>query len=208
MAIICPAILASDSKEYHHQIKKVGSFARRIQVDIMDGQFVESQSINLVQADWPESIKADIHLMVKRPAEHFETLVALRPNLVIIHAEAEGNLKQLLKDLKDYQIKVGLALLPETEISSASELMASVDHLLIFGGHLGHMGGRADLSQLAKVTEARRLYPELEIGWDGGVSSDNIAQLSQAGVDVFNVGGYIQSASDPKKAYDLLTSLL
>ena len=208
MAIICPAILASEPEEYRRQIKKVEGFASRLQIDIMDEEFTDTRSINLIQAWWPNQLEADIHLMVERPKSQLETLISLKPNLAIIHAESKGNLEQLLMNLSQHGLKTGLALLPQTSLESVSGLLGGIDHLLIFGGHLGHMGGRANLELLTKVTAARRLYPELEIGWDGGVSSDNIAQLSQAGVDVFNVGGYIQSASDPKKAYDLLTSLL
>jgi pentose-5-phosphate-3-epimerase len=44
----------------------------------------------------------------------------------------------------------------------------------------------------------------LEIGWDGGVTDQNISQLAFAGVDVFNVGGFIQKAEDPEKAFHVL----
>jgi ribulose-phosphate 3-epimerase len=46
--------------------------------------------------------------------------------------------------------------------------------------------------------------PELEIGWDGGVNDQNISQLAFAGVDVFNVGGFIQKAENPEKAFNTL----
>ena len=208
MSLICPAILASEPEQYRQQIERVASFASRIQVDIMDGQFVDTRSINLIQVWWPESIQADIHLMVNDPSQQFETLVSLKPNLVIVHAEAQTNLKQLLQDLQEHHLKTGLAVLPTTSLASVQKLLSSVDHLLVFGGHLGHQGGSADLSQLTKVSQARQLYPKLEIGWDGGVNPDNLPQLASAGVDIFNVGSYLQSAAEPKKAYDLLTSLL
>jgi ribulose-phosphate 3-epimerase len=60
------------------------------------------------------------------------------------------------------------------------------------------------LKLLNKVTELRKLKPELEIGWDGGINVDNAKQLSEGGVDVLNVGGAIQKAEDPKAAYDKL----
>jgi len=82
------------------------------------------------------------------------------------------------------------------------------DHVLVFGGHLGYQGGDADLNLLTKVKEIRRKYPDVEISWDGGVNKDNVEQITGAGVDILNVGGYIKNAKDPKSAYDLLASLV
>ncbi len=50
----------------------------------------------------------------------------------------------------------------------------------------------------------RKLKPELEIGWDGGVNDTNAAILVQSGVDVLNVGGFIQKSKDPQAAYNKL----
>jgi pentose-5-phosphate-3-epimerase len=44
----------------------------------------------------------------------------------------------------------------------------------------------------------------LEIGWDGGINDRNISQLVFGGVDVLNVGGYIQNANNPERAYNSL----
>ena len=239
MSIICPAILASNPDDYRQQIERVASFASRLQIDIMDGSLTDNCSINLVQAWWPEGIRADLHLMMARPDQHLETIVSLKPDLVIVHAEAESNLKQLLSQLRNHQLKVGLAVLPTTNLNQLEEFLPVVDHLLVFASKLGHQGTSADLGQLAKVIEAKvnhllvfasklghqaasadleRLAkvieakkqgrPNLEIGWDGGINADNIKQLAEAGVDVFNVGSYLQTAPDPQKAYDLLTCLL
>ena len=208
MSIVCPAILASNPDDYRQQIERVAGFANRLQIDIMDGSLTDARSINLVQAWWPEGIRADLHLMMARPDQHLETIVSLKPNLVIVHAEAESNLKQLLSQFSNHQLKVGLAVLPTTNLNQLEELLPVVDHLLVFASQLGRQGAAADLRQLTKVIEAKQGRPNLEIGWDGGINADNIRQLAEAGVDVFNVGSYLQTAPDPQKAYDLLTCLL
>jgi ribulose-phosphate 3-epimerase len=82
------------------------------------------------------------------------------------------------------------------------------DHVLLFGGSLGHQGGKADLSVIKKVQKLRNDYPDIEIGWDGGVNEENIAEIVNAGVDIVNVGSYLKQAEDPKKAYAKLRSLL
>jgi len=73
--------------------------------------------------------------------------------------------------------------------------------VLIFSGNLGEYGGHANFDLLNKVDFLRQHKPELEIGWDGGVNLQNISQLAAGGVDVFNVGGFLQTAPDPEHEY-------
>lgn len=149
---------------------------------------------------------ADIHLMFQRPIEHLETLVSLRPNLVILHVEADGDITAMIRHLQECGIKAGVCLLQQTEVHSARDAIAQSDHVLIFSGSLGRFGGSVDLTQLEKITEIKQINPEVEIGWDGGANAQNAKQLSDAGVDVINVGGAIQRASEPDVAYATLVS--
>lgn len=208
MSVICPAILTDNLAEYKDQIAAVRGFASRIQVDFMDGEFVETTSVPLENAWWPEHIVADLHLMYRRPMDSLETILRIRPDLVIIHAEAEVHHMHFAAEMHKAAIKVGLAILPETPIKNIEQIMHSFDHVLIFGGHLGHYGGQADLAQLDKVAQIRLVHPEVEIGWDGGVNDQNIKQIAEAGVDVICVGGYIQKADDAEVAYHNLEKAL
>lgn len=208
MSTICPTVLASEPHAYREQIEKATSLSSRVQIDVMDGEFAPSKSINLIQVWWPEGTNADIHLMYVRPVEHLETLISLRPSLVIFHAEAEGDLVKALLHLQKLGIKAGVALLRETTVDSVRELIEIADHVLIFSGDLGHFGGQADLTQLEKVPVIKAINPTIEIGWDGGANESNARQLATGGVDVINVGSAIQRADDPQTAYDTLIAKL
>lgn len=208
MSSICPAILAAQADDYRQQIARVEAFAKRLQIDIMDGSLTKARSINLIQAWWPQGTEADIHLMVARPTDYLETLVALRPSLVILHFEAQTDLAADLGYLAQLGIKTGLALLPETKVDQLTGLIDSIDHVLIFASQLGRQGAKADMTQIAKVDQLRQLKPALEIGWDGGANLETLPALVTAGVDVINIGSYLQTAPSPKKAYDLALSLL
>ncbi len=61
---------------------------------------------------------------------------------------------------------------------------------------------------MKKVEKVRHEYPDVEIGWDGGINAENVAQITAAGVTVLNVGGYFKKAEDPKKAYAIMRSLI
>ncbi len=208
MSIICPSLLAGDPHEYREQVEHVKPFAKRVQVDLMDGIFAPTRSINPIQAWWPEGAVADIHLMFEDPVSQIETLVSLGPNLIIIHAEAAGNLLGMVEHLKKLDLKTGVALLKETTPQDAHALIQVVDHVLLFSGDLGRFGGRADLNVLQKIPDVKKLNPAVEIGWDGGVNEANVAQIAEAGVDVINVGGAIHNAHDPKAAYAKLVAAI
>lgn len=208
--IICPTVTETEGNPhvYRTQIERLQPFAKRIHIDLMDGDFAPTRSINPAQVWWPEGVVADIHIMFRRPLEHTETLVALGPNMVVIHAEAEGDLAGQIEHLQKLGIKAGISLLKDTPVDSAKELIKIADHVLLFSGDLGHFGGHADMKVLEKVPQAREIRPDVEIGWDGGANADNVKQLAEGGVDVINVGGAIQRASNPEEAYARLVAKL
>lgn len=208
MAIICPTVLASEPHEFREQMERIAHFAQRIQIDLCDGIFTQTKTIALDQIWWPHSIPADIHLMYQRPDLYLDQILELKPSMVIVHAEAEGTFVPFAEAMHANGIKVGVAILQETKPESLKPAISHIDHVLIFAGSLGHFGGEADLGQLSKAETLKKMKSEIEIGWDGGVNESNSAVLADGGVDVLNVGGYIQKAEDPKAAYDKLSSVV
>lgn len=208
MVVICPTILASDAHEYQTQINRVSSFAKRVQIDLTDGVFAPSPTIALEQVWVPDGMSIDLHLMFKTPQDHINDAVALKPHLIIVHAEAEGKFHKIAERLHKSQIKTGIALLAKTSTHMIKPSLHLIDHVLIFSGSLGKFGGIADLALLDKVKQLKEWKPELEIGWDGGVNDNNAKQLVVGGVDVLNVGGFIQNSPNPRGQYQTLQKLV
>ncbi len=207
MATICPTVTATDPHEYRAQIERVAPFIRRIHLDFMDGELTPTQSPPVESAWWPENLVADLHIMYRRPHEQLDRIINLKPSLVIVHAEADGHFVGLAEALHQAGIKTGVALLPETTAEVLKPALEHIDHVLIFSGQLGHFGGQADLTLLAKVAAVKRLKKTVEVGWDGGINETNAQRLIKGGVDVLNVGGFIQRAADPQRAYATLKAL-
>lgn len=201
MAIVCPAILAPDKQTYRGQIDKIIHVAHRIQIDLTDGVFAPSKTIDATDAWWPVGFKADFHLMYQNPLPAINQILIHNPNLVIIHAEAEGEFDAVLRLCKERGAKLGVALLPQTAEQAILPSIDGIDHVLIFSGDLGRFGGNADMGLLSKVQKLKSHKPELEIGWDGGITDQNIAELVLGGVDVLNVGGFLQNADDPATSF-------
>ena len=189
-------------------MERAALFAKRIHVDFMDGKFAPTKSPGLLQAWWPEKIHIDLHVMHENPEKELDEIVGLKPQLVIVHAEAGGNFVIIANRLHEAGIRAGVALLPKTPVDVIKPALEHADHVLIFSGDLGHFGGDANLELLKKVARAKELKPNLEIGWDGGINDTNVKQLIAAGVDVLNVGGYIQRAENAKERYNILENLV
>ena len=201
---ISPAVLAANADEFRSQIERVSPFAVRLHIDLADGVFAPSKTIPIDQVWWPGGVRADLHVMYQKPFEHAKLLLGLRPQLIIVHAEAEGDFVAFAEAAHAQGVEVGVALKHATSPELLRPALQWIDHVLVFSGNIGHFGGQADVNLLSKVTQLRALKPQLEIGWDGGVNGQNARVLAQGDVDVLNVGGYIQHAADPAGVYHSL----
>jgi ribulose-phosphate 3-epimerase len=205
---VCPTVTADSFESFNLQAQRLANFAVRVHIDVADGSLTPNELIPIDQIWWPGGVRADIHVMYRRPLDHLDALVALQPQLVILHAEAEGSFNAFADRLHRHGIEAGVALLQDTPIEVIKPALPVIDHVLVFSGTLGSYGGTVDLSLLDKVAELKRLKPQLEIGWDGGINDQNIRQLAEGGVEVLNVGGFIQKSDQPQAAYAILESKL
>ncbi len=199
---VCPTVTARSSDEYREQMERLAPFVHRVHIDVADGVFTHVKLSSLRQVWWPHGVRADLHMMFQKPFEHTKFYLELAPNLVIVHAEAQGNFMEFADIMHQHGIKVGVALKPHTQVDVIRPALDVIDHVLIFSGNLGHFGGQADTHLLTKVLLLHKLKPALEIGWDGGINSRNAKVLAAGGVNVLNVGGFIQHAADPRAAYE------
>lgn len=206
MTVIAPAILADSADHYRTQVERLYGVAERVHIDISDGEFAPTFTVSPAQVWWSSEWKADIHAMVQRPSEHLETLTSMKPQMIIFHAETSENIVPVLEYVKKLGIKAGLALLKTTVPITVKDAIMAADHVMIFSGELGRYGGSASMIQLEKVRLVRMIKPDVEIGWDGGASVDNVYTLAHGGVDVINVGGALANAVNPKETYDQMVN--
>lgn len=201
MTVIAPCITVETADAYKESLDRLTPFAQRVHLDVSDGEFAPTFLLGVDQLVWPSEWQVDIHAMVTRPSEYVPALIALRPHMIVLHAEASEDLAPHIQQIKQAGIKAGIALLKTTVPKTIASFISAADHVLIFSGTLGHYGGSASMMQLEKVRLVRAIHPEVEIGWDGGASVENAYSLAQGGVDVINVGGAIASAADPQAVY-------
>lgn len=209
MPIITPTVTAFDVEQYRAQTDLLKGFAKRIHLDLMDGVFAPTKSPDLTDL-WPiEGVIVDLHVMYQRPQDHIDEMVALKPNLIVFHREADVDHEALAAELHKRGVKAGIALLQQTAIDTTEHMLHDFEHLLVFSGNLGYHGGSTtDLSLLSKAKRALEVKPDIELGWDGGINDQVACDLVHGGIAVLNTGGYIHKSADPAATFHSLQELV
>ena len=73
---------------------------------------------------------------------------------------------------------------------------------------VGYQGEKFDGRALARIRELRELYPSVTIAVDGGVNSENIKSLFDAGANSFGIGSRIMKAENPEQELIYFQNLL
>jgi len=206
---VVPAILTEDPKALETMVRQAESFTTYVQFDIMDERFVPSRSIThehlaalAMKLDW------EAHLMVENPERYIEGFRRAGAQKVIFHYEATSSPQEVISQARHLGLGVGLALNPETPVSAITPIVSEVDSILFLTVHPGFYGSPFIPEVLTKVTELRSTGLGVEIGVDGGIKDDNIAQVARAGVDVIYVGSAIFLQPQPGESYRQLATLV
>ena len=166
-----------------------------IHLDIMDGKFVNNESDMFDFINDNETNKPlDIHLMVEDTISYIEKYSKLNPNNITIHYEIKNNLLESINLIKSKNIKVGLAINPDTDIDEIIKYLDKIDLLLIMSVVPG-LGGQSYIDVSNKLKQARLLQQKYNfvIEVDGGIKDNNISTID---TDIAVVGSFITSSNN------------
>jgi len=190
------------AEEYATRLKRIEGFVRRLHLDISDGVFTPTKTIDLAQAYEVDEVPTDLHLMVSHPGRLVEMVISMGPALVICPTEATANWPELFGQWRELDIKVGLALRANTPVGKIKEILPDLDHVLVFtGDHMGFNHSHFEAGTLEKIQQIKAINPKVEVGVDGGMNPEHTKAAVAAGADVIISGGYVVDARDPKAAY-------
>jgi ribulose-phosphate 3-epimerase len=205
---VVPAILTDDPEALKDMVRQAETFTDYVQFDIMDGQFVPSKSITYKHlAVLTTKLKWEAHLMVKKPEDYLEGFQQAGAKKLIFHYEATPSPLKVITQVRSLGMEVGLAVNPDTPISKISPLVDNLDSVLFLSVYPGFYGKKFIPEVLDKVADLRNIYPEVEIGIDGGIKEGNIAQVVRAGVNVIYIGSAIFHQEYPGESYHRLMKL-
>jgi len=211
-ARIAPSILSADFANLEAELATI-SHADLIHVDVMDGHFVPNLTLGVPvvkRISEVTKVPLDIHLMIEAP-EKWVNQYAQYAGSVTFHYEAATDPKLAISEIRKAGAKAAMSIKPGTTFSEVAELVDLLDMLLVMTVEPGFGGQSLIKSAVPKVTEAfdyaRSKGLELSIQVDGGVTADNIAELSSAGADTFVAGTAVFKAEDRNSEIDRLRSL-
>lgn len=179
-----------------------------IHLDIMDGKFVPNKTMPFKEMKniyKYTSKRLDVHLMVEDSMPYIKKYSTLNTEYITIHVESK-NVKENLLLIKDYNIKSGLAIKPETDITEIIPYLPLVDQILIMSVEPGAGGREFIESSSSRIKEIRKLLKEYQISpiinIDGGINNKTIAKCR--GCDMVVSGSYIVLSDNFQEKIDSL----
>lgn len=204
---IIPAIIATSKEEMEKRINKVKDHLSILQLDIMDGKFVPTHSLDFDFKLPKTNCKYEAHLMISNPEEWIKKNHKVA-DVILVHIESTNEPEKIIELVKSKGKKIGFVLNPETPIEKIKPYLNQIDQVLIMTVDPGYYGSPFLPETLDKVKELRKLKPNLDIEVDGGINADTIKQAYQAGANLFVCGSYLQKSQDVKKAIEDLIKLM
>ncbi len=205
---VVPAVLTEDPEVLETMVRQVEGFTTYVQFDIMDGRFVPSRSITCAHlAALPMKLSWEAHLMVDNPEEYLEDFRQAGVQKIVFHYESTPSPQEVISQIRNLGLGVGLAVNPETPVSAIHSLAGEVESVLFLTVNPGFYGSKFIPEVLDKVIELRNSRPGVEIGVDGGIKEGNIAQCARIGVDVIYVGSAIFLQPQPGESFRHLVDL-
>jgi ribulose-phosphate 3-epimerase len=201
---IAPSILSADFSRLGDEVRAVErAGADLIHFDVMDNHYVPNLTVGpLVCAALKPHVKVplDVHLMVKPVDALVPAFAKAGAGIISFHPEASDHVDRTIALIKENGCKAGLVLNPATPVSWLDHTLEKLDLVLLMSVNPGFGGQQFIASVLPKIAEVRKRIQssgkDIWLEVDGGIKTDNIAEVARAGADTFVAGSAVFSSKD------------
>lgn len=171
-----------------------------IHLDIMDGKFVENKTWTFSEIKKITSyskLPLDVHLMVKNPEKYIEDYAMLNTTYLAFHYEAVKDINKMIDLVKNYGLKVGIAINPETNEEVLYPYLKDIDEVLVMSVHPGKSGQSfidASVNKIKNIKdEIIKQNTNTIVSVDGGINNETALLCKEAGVDRLVSASYLHN---------------
>ncbi len=202
MIKIAPSILSADFARLGDEVRAIAT-ADYVHVDVMDGHFVPNLTIGppvVAALRKVTDLPLDVHLMIEDPDRFIPDFARAGADIITVHQEAVPHLHRTVQLIRSLGKRAGVSLNPATPAATLEVILEELDLVLVMSVNPGFGGQNFIPATLPKITALRReidrrgLAVELEV--DGGVKTDNIGLIAEAGADVMVAGSAVFGTPD------------